>query len=898
LVYDGGPPTINTPAAVEIACKEDVPSYEANVDDDCGVDAEYGDRDVLSTSKTKTVKGTCIDEYDVITTYSAQDECGRTATGDHTVHVVDTQNPILTNLPDDTTIECDKIPDVANVGVTDDCAYVSPHFDETSTREGYCGSPYQIYRCWWVADNCGNRDDYCQTITVQDTIAPQMLCAGAVECIHPNIECEIYPPLPPVTASDNCYEHIEIDYTATSSQGTCDHDHEEYRMWTTDDCAGGTATMTQTVTYYDKTAPVLVGHTPDVTAECPNEVPVPQVTADDNCDYALDVDFTDVEVGLYSGCAGTKTVYRQWTATDICGNTDFITQTVTITDTIAPVLTVYASHAKVECDQVASSWPGDVSAEDDCDETVTVKFRETKVDGTCPDSYTLHRSWTATDCHGNEASHLQTVFVQDTIPPYFVGSPPEDTTIPQEEVYSGQTNLPDPFQVEAEDNCADPIVDYNEVTIALDYECDYMYYRVRTWSIEDDCGNTDVMQQTIEMVRTEIPDLEEPDDVEVECDSIPAPCDVQVLGEPGYDVTITFREETEKGTCDNEYTLIRTWIATDCALNSVTSTQRVHVVDTNAPVFTRYPEDETIECGCEETGVAIIDAVDNCDLGGDEVDYTTDFSEMDCGVTEIRVWTAVDECGNVAEHSQTITIEDTTDPLFCDDFCDGEDAYNYFECDQVPLIQDPLVKDDCDSDPEVELIKDGVDISNSDCEEDKELVYEWEVRDDCGNSDKCARTITVTDTTPPLLVDNDQYCFPLTSYGPQLGEYAFYNDIEDSMQFEDNCFGASVTVSLLSCNGTQHVVPDGDDFDDTYCYFAPNGYLYVKMEANAGEHRGRFYYVWFLVSDPCGNDRIVKRTIWVPVSEFSYQDAVARGDCPHGIGPIEGYVANLPRIIS
>ncbi|MBK7342575.1 MAG: hypothetical protein IPJ06_05370 [Saprospiraceae bacterium] len=64
-----------------------------------------------------------------------------------------------------------------------------------------------------------------------------------------------------------------------------------------------------------------------------------------------------------------------------------------------------------------------VTATDNCDLDVQVTFLETKVDGTCPDSYTLVRRWTATDNCGNTATDEQIISIGDALPPVFSSTP-------------------------------------------------------------------------------------------------------------------------------------------------------------------------------------------------------------------------------------------------------------------------------------------------------------------------------------------------------------------------------------------------------------------------------------------------------------------------------------------
>ena len=69
----------------------------------------------------------------------------------------------------------------------------------------------------------------------------------------------------------------------------------------------------------------------------------------------------------------------------------------------------------VECDAIPAA--DTLTAVDNCDGPVDVVFEETIDQGDCPQSYTLLRSWTASDCAGNVTQHIQTLSVQDTKPP-------------------------------------------------------------------------------------------------------------------------------------------------------------------------------------------------------------------------------------------------------------------------------------------------------------------------------------------------------------------------------------------------------------------------------------------------------------------------------------------------
>ena len=99
-----------------------------------------------------------------------------------------------------------------------------------------------------------------------------------------------------------------------------------------------------------------------------------------------------------SNCTDGYTLERIWTATDNCGNSVTHTQTITVADIESPVLNGVPTNITASCD--VSSIPAvatGITASDNCDTDVDITYSETIVPGSCPDSYTIERTWTATD---------------------------------------------------------------------------------------------------------------------------------------------------------------------------------------------------------------------------------------------------------------------------------------------------------------------------------------------------------------------------------------------------------------------------------------------------------------------------------------------------------------------
>ncbi|WP_372473981.1 Ig-like domain-containing protein [Capnocytophaga sp. ARDL2] len=179
----------------------------------------------------------------------------------------------------------------------------------------------------------------------------------------------------------------------------------------------------------------------------------------------------------------------------------------------------------------------------------------------------------------------------------------------------------------------------------------------RTWTVVDSCGNERQVTQEITVVDTVAPTFVEalPQDVTVECDAVPS---VPVLTvEDCSDVEVVFEEVRKDGNCASNYTLRRTWTATDACGNQAVHTQVVIVQDTTAPEFVSTLPAKEIFIRCEDLKEAEkLEAKDNC---GD-VTYSINDEVVpgEC-VTKyaiLRTWTATDECGNSMSYTQTINL--------------------------------------------------------------------------------------------------------------------------------------------------------------------------------------------------------------------------------------------------
>ncbi len=201
----------------------------------------------------------------------------------------------------------------------------------------------------------------------------------------------------------------------------------------------------------------------------------------------------------------------------------------------------------------------------------------------------------------------------------------------------------------------------------------------RNFSLTSTCGAVTVITQVINVTDTVLPIILEslPEDVTVECDSIPeAP--VLTAEDNCSIIEVIFSENVITGECEFQQTIERTWSATDECNNTTSHTQIITVQDTTAPEAPVAPEDITYENVDPNTIDSVtLTAIDNCSGEIEAVSVDTIDDSDPSNITIIRTWTFVDDCGNSSSVSQTITVID--DLSFA---CDGTVFYQTIQINQ------------------------------------------------------------------------------------------------------------------------------------------------------------------------------------------------------------------------
>ena len=691
----------------------------------------------------ETTAGACAGEYTITRTFTATDDAGNSSSAIQTITVQDTTAPEFTSVPADYTAECSEELVLDEASASDNCGTVSIEV-ASETIAGDAAGNYIVVRTFTATDDCGNSSSATQTITVQDTTAPEFTSVPA----DYTAECSDELVMDDATATDNCGE-VSIEVSSETTAGDCAGNYTITRTFTATDDAGNSSSATQTITVQDTTAPEL-SIPADYTAECTDELVYDDATASDNCG-TVSIEVTTET--LAGDCANGYILERTFTATDDCGNSNSATQTITVVDTTGPELFLPPSY-EADCgDDLVLL---DALASDACGlALVTV---EESYDYTCDNSYVLTRTFTAIDACFNETVGVQTITVTDTTAPEFTSIPADYSAECSDELVMDMAT--------AVDDCGSVDVTVSVDTLAGD--CPNTYMLVRTFTATDACGNSSEASQTIDVSDTTAPEFTfVPEDQTTEC-NVGLDGTMATAVDNCGEVTVTVEEVLNQGACGGSYVITRTFTATDACGNSATAFQTITQQDTTAPNLT-VAADVTIECD-EDVPAASYTADDIC--GGVSVEVTEEVIEGDCPqeMTVIRTYTATDDCGNSTSATQTITIQDTTAPIFT---LTPDETSTVYAAEGDTLAEPfVVVLDNCDIDAtwsvEETIL---VDTPN-------ELTVErvYTASDACGNTATFTETATlvlqVLGCTDPTACNYDEYAnedddscyFPLYAY--------------------------------------------------------------------------------------------------------------------------------------
>jgi len=319
-------------------------------------------------------------------------------------HLVGCDTTVITPLAYSATAKPIILTDLILAGGSagDDCGLATITYQDS--KAGTC--PIVVTRTFNATDFCQHTATATQTLEINDTVAPAFsglpAATLALTCLAD------LPVVPTVTANDNCDGTVAVTYAQNpvTPVGSCNTIIT--RTWTASDSCHNTATFIQTITVHDNVPPAFSGLPAATLAlTCLAYLPtVPAVTATDNCDGAVVVNYAQNPPAPMSSCHAT--IMRTWTATDSCHNTATFTQTITIDDFIRPTIVCPPDVVLPLGSPTTPADTGSATATDNCGLPPTITSTDAPIPPPCTGGTPgIARTWTAQDNCLNTATCVQ-----------------------------------------------------------------------------------------------------------------------------------------------------------------------------------------------------------------------------------------------------------------------------------------------------------------------------------------------------------------------------------------------------------------------------------------------------------------------------------------------------------
>ena len=679
-------------------------------------------------------------------TWTVTDTSGNSDTATQTVTIQDTTPPIITepaNISfEAVAVETPLIEADYGTATAEDIFGVSSITSDAPLVFLYGVTPIH----WTSIDNNGNSfTTSTQYITITDTTSPELI-------VPPDSVYE-------ATALSTPLTEINLERDGTSSATdifgvasiTSDAPltfplGDTIVTWTATDNHGLTTTATQTVTIQDTIPPTItdISNNLFVEATSTNGAQViyslPEAT-DNTIIVSNTCKPASTTIFSISGISTLHTVTCN--VSDTAANFVQATFDVTIQDTTPPEL-VAPSGITVEATEINTPQLDVVLGS----ATATDIFEPVIVTNNTPTAFPLGNTivtWTATDTNGNFIDKTQIVMITDTTAPI--------VTVPSS-IMVEATGITTPVNI----GTATATDIFPIASITSDAPLTFpLGDTIVTWTAVDENGNSAIVStQTITIEDTISPSLTIPADITTEATGTTTPVNIGTatatdIADPNPEIfNNNILTEFPFGTADI------TWSATDASGNSVSAVQVITVQDTTPPDF----DSDTliIEIIQEATGP-----------DGTLVEYLTpdandivDASPVITCVPEsatifplgqnIVTCTATDSSGNQAQIQFPVTIRDTTPP-----FVTAPSSYTT----EATAVLTPLIETDYGTatasdlaDPNPSITSDAPVIFPL-----GDTIVTWTATDFTGNSEIGVQFVTITDTTPPVILAPDDVIF-------------------------------------------------------------------------------------------------------------------------------------------
>jgi hypothetical protein len=572
----------------------------------------------------------------------------------------------------------------------------------------------------------GNVATFPTTVTIKDVTAPSFVngwTSGQQDTVIQS--CELVPPASafPQTAVDECDVAVNILLESDSSQtasGCTKYSYVINRKWTATDDSGNTTTRTQRIVVTDTQAPEFAANTPAMVTfnTAPNALVCNAAVNFNMADFVTDcqdsVDLTITNTLISAPVGNTfvipsganisapnypvGTYVIRFTATDQCGNSSVRDLTVEVKDVTPPTaVCINGVSASLQPSGTVTVTVNQFNnnSYDNCSPTLglliqrldtnpleapsaTLEYDCDDADGVTQHGVKLFVS----DQNGNMSTCQTYIVIQDNVAPV-ITCPPSKTVQCTDILTPAVQGV-----ATAVDNCpivADSISFTDVISGGVGNICQVL---TRTWKVIDLADNVTTCDQLLSIQDTVKPVFTIlPPNITVSCsdgsvDVTPVGatdnCDNSVI--PVLTVDTIAIAQGDCGLFD--YTIVRTWTATDDCGNVAVHTRQIKVVDITEPEFAGMPDTIILNTSqfppnqsCTVSwNFNVGQFLEDC--SPDSIILVTNDSPFGDGKLDLSgnypigsytiFFAAVDACGNVGIDSLYVEVRDNSVPtLVC-----------------------------------------------------------------------------------------------------------------------------------------------------------------------------------------------------------------------------------------
>ncbi|MBL7806703.1 MAG: T9SS type A sorting domain-containing protein, partial [Saprospiraceae bacterium] len=448
-----------------------------------------------------------------------------------------------------------------------------------------------------------------------------------------------------------------------------------------------------------------------------------------------------------------------------------------------------------------------VTASDNCSGSVNVfNFPgDLILNQSCPNRFTVQRSYFAVDACGNSANCLQSIIVNDQTAPVFSAVPPPVTV----DCYQ----IPAPGNPAATDNCNGSVQIQYLGEVQTPGVCPVVFTLTRIWRATDACGNSATATQLITVTDNQPPQfLSLPQDLAVECDDQSLAALQNYLDQQGGAIAedcsqLTFEalELAHIDQCGNTFTKEIRFVATDQCGNTAYRDATFRVVDQTPPQFTTPPQNLVLECDAtpDNGESALYDWLDqNAGLATEDacggavwLEKILLQEQQGCGNTwrktyEFRI---KDACGNWNKTTATFALEDHTPPTL---ICPPNDNV-YLSCASEVPAPNPAALNAWDCSGVTTTLQDTWSVGTGCPGFPMTVAHRYIATDACQNTAVCERAFYVRETSTPALVCPDTLYVVCVDDIPSPAQLFHYL----APQLSGDCPGGFTSVQVLSEQG-------------------------------------------------------------------------------------------------